>query len=129
MNKFLWGNSTSSMQTEGAYKEGGKGPSVYDIREANADKSDWKVAIDEYHRYEEDINLMSEMGMNCYRFQISRSRIFPEGEGKVNEEGLKFYENLIDTLIKYDIEPMICLYHLICRLLYIKSMMDFQVDK
>lgn len=111
MNKFLWGNSTSSMQTEGAYKEGGKGPSVYDIREANADKSDWKVAIDEYHRYEEDINLMSEMGMNCYRFQISRSRIFSEGEGKVNEEGLKFYENLIDTLIKYDIEPMICLYH------------------
>ena len=111
MDKFLWGNSTSSMQTEGAYNEGGKGPSVYDIRKASADKSDWKVAIDEYHRYEEDIKLMAEMGMNCYRFQISWSRIFPEGEGKVNEEGLKFYEDLIDTLINYDIEPMICLYH------------------
>ena len=111
MDKFLWGNSTSSMQTEGAYNEGGKGPSVYDIRKASADKSDWKVAIDEYHRYEEDIKLMAEMGMNCYRFQISWSRIFPEGEGKVNEEGLKFYEDLIDKLINYDIEPMICLYH------------------
>ena len=65
MNKFLWGNSTSSMQTEGAYNEGGKGPSVYDIREATANTSDWKVAIDEYNRYEEDIKLMAEMGMNC----------------------------------------------------------------
>lgn len=111
MNKFLWGNSTSSMQTEGAYNEGGKGPSVYDIREATENTSDWKVAIDEYHRYEEDIKLMAEMGMNCYRFQVSWSRIFPEGEGKVNEEGLQFYEKLIDKLIEYEIEPMICLYH------------------
>lgn len=111
MNKFLWGNSTSSMQTEGAYNEGGKGPSVYDIREASRNKSDWKVAIDEYHRYEEDIKLMAEMGINCYRFQISWSRIFPEGEGKINEEGINFYENLIDKLIEYNIEPMICLYH------------------
>lgn len=111
MNKFLWGNSTSSMQTEGAYDEGGKGPSVYDIREATENTSDWKVAIDEYHRYEEDIKLMAEMGMNCYRFQVSWSRIFPEGEGKVNEEGLEFYEKLIDKLIEYNIEPMICLYH------------------
>ena len=111
MNKFLWGNSTSSMQTEGAYNEGGKGPSVYDIREATENTSDWKVAIDEYHRYEEDIKLMAEMGMNCYRFQISWSRVFPEGEGKVNEEGLAFYEKLIDKLIEYNIDPMICLYH------------------
>ena len=111
MTKFLWGNSTSSMQTEGAYNEGGKGASVYDIREATENKSDWKVAIDEYHRYEEDIKLMADMGMNFYRFQVSWSRILPEGEGKVNEEGLQFYEDLIDTLLKYDIEPMICLYH------------------
>lgn len=111
MNKFFWGNSTSSMQTEGAYNEGGKGPSVYDIREASDNKSDWKVAIDEYHRFEEDIKLMAEMGMNCYRFQVSWSRIFPDGEGTINEEGLEFYNNLIDCLIKNNIEPMICLYH------------------
>lgn len=111
MNKFLWGNSTSSMQTEGAFNEGGKGPSVYDVIETTKNSSDWKVAIDEYHRYEEDIELMAEMGVNCYRFQVSWSRIFPNGEGEVNEEGLLFYENLIDCLIENGIEPMICLYH------------------
>lgn len=111
INNFMWGNSTSSMQTEGAYNIGGKGKSVYDIREASENTSDWKVAIDEYHRYEEDIKLMKEMGMNAYRFQISWSRVFPKGYGEVNEEGLEFYDKLIDCLIENDIEPMICLYH------------------
>ncbi|WP_282926346.1 glycoside hydrolase family 1 protein [Helcococcus kunzii] len=111
MSKFMWGNSTSSMQTEGAYNIGGKGKSVYDIIEATENSSDWKVAIDEYHRYEEDIKLMKEMGMNAYRFQISWSRIYPKGYGQVNEEGLEFYDNLIDCLIENEIEPIICLYH------------------
>lgn len=108
---FLWGNSTSSMQTEGAYNEGGKGPSVYDTRVATADTSDWKVAIDEYHRYPEDIALMKEMGMNCYRFQISWSRVNPTGDGEFNEAGIKFYSDLIDALLAAGITPMICLYH------------------
>lgn len=108
---FLWGNSTSSMQTEGAYNEGGKGKSVYDIRKSTEDTSDWKVAIDEYHRYPEDIKLMKDMGMNCYRFQISWSRVNPEGDGDFNEEGIKFYDNLINELLANGIEPMICLYH------------------
>lgn len=60
--QLMWGNSTSSMQTEGAFDLDGKGKSVYDIREASENQSDWKVAIDEYHRYEEDIRLMKEMG-------------------------------------------------------------------
>ena len=68
---FLWGNSVSSMQTEGARNEGGKGMSVYDIREAGENISDWKVATDSYHRYREDFDLMQDLGMNCYRFQIS----------------------------------------------------------
>lgn len=71
---FLWGNSVSSMQTEGAWNEGGKGMSVYDIREAGENISDWKVATDSYHRYREDFDLMQDLGMNCYRFQISWSR-------------------------------------------------------
>lgn len=108
---FLWGNSVSSMQTEGAYKEGGKGPSVYDVKEATAHTSDWNVATDSYHRYEEDFDLMKEMGMNCYRFQISWSRIIPNGDGDVNEEGLVFYDRFIDALLERGIEPMICLYH------------------
>ena len=112
MNKqLMWGNSTSSMQTEGAFDIDGKGKSVYDIREASENQSDWKVAIDEYHRYEEDIKLMKEMGANSYRFQISWSRVLPKGYGEVNQKGLEFYDKLISCLEKYQIEPIICLYH------------------
>lgn len=108
---FLWGNSTSSMQTEGAAHEGGKGPSVYDTyRNANG-TSVWDEAIDEYHRYPEDLDLMAEQGVNCYRFQISWSRVNPSGDGDFNQEGIKFYSDLIDELLKRNIEPMICLYH------------------
>ncbi|MBM6614477.1 glycoside hydrolase family 1 protein [Desemzia sp. RIT804] len=108
---FLWGNSVSSMQTEGAWNEGGKGKSVYDIREAGENISDWKVGTDSYHRYKEDFDYMQELGMNCYRFQISWSRVFPNGDGEVNEEGLEFYDRFIDDLLERGIEPMICLYH------------------
>ena len=109
--QLMWGNSTSSMQTEGAFDLDGKGKSVYDIREASENQSDWKVAIDEYHRYEEDIRLMKEMGANSYRFQISWSRVLPKGHGEINEKGLEFYDRLISCLEKYQIEPIICLYH------------------
>lgn len=108
---FLWGNSVSSMQTEGAWNEGGKGRSVYDVREATEFASDWKVATDSYHRYKEDFDLMQEMGMNCYRFQISWSRVNPRGDGGFNEEGIAFYDQFIDELINRGIEPCICLYH------------------
>lgn len=108
---FLWGNSTSSMQTEGAWDEDGKGKSVYDVREATDNTSDWKVAIDDYHRYPEDVALMKELGMNCYRFQIAWSRVQPDGEGDFNEQGIQYYQHLIDELLAAGIEPMICLYH------------------
>ncbi len=108
---FLWGNSTSSMQTEGGVNEGGKGPSVYDTRPATATTSDWTVAIDEYHRYEEDFDLMQQAGMNAYRFQISWSRVCPTGDGEFNPEGIAFYRKQIKALIQRGITPMICLYH------------------
>lgn len=108
---FLWGNSTSSMQTEGGIHEGGKGQSVYDIRPATENSMDWSVTIDEYHRYEEDFDLMQQMGMNAYRFQISWSRVVPDGDGKFNEEGIEFYRKQIKALIARGITPMICLYH------------------
>ncbi|WP_200886112.1 glycoside hydrolase family 1 protein [Heyndrickxia ginsengihumi] len=108
---FLWGNSVSSMQTEGAWNEGGKGMSVYDIRKPSTHASDWKVAIDSYHRYEEDFDFMQQLRMNCFRFQISWSRVNPLGDGDFNEEGIEFYDTFIDALIERGIEPMICLYH------------------
>ncbi|MDR0300638.1 MAG: glycoside hydrolase family 1 protein [Streptococcaceae bacterium] len=108
---FYWGNSSSSMQTEGAWNEGGKGPSVYDTDKAGRKAIDWKIAIDNYHDFDEDLDLMKAMNMNMYRFQISWSRVVPDGDGKFNEEGIQFYEHLVEELVKRGIEPMICLYH------------------
>ncbi|WP_125702426.1 glycoside hydrolase family 1 protein [Lacticaseibacillus daqingensis] len=108
---FLWGNSTSSMQTEGGQKEGGRGPSVYDPRPAGPNNMDWSTTIDEYHRYEEDYDLMQQMGMTCYRFQIGWSRVCPTGDGDFNQAGIDFYRGQIKALIARGITPMICLYH------------------
>lgn len=99
------------MQTEGGYAEDGKGLSVYDVRPATDNSMDWHVAIDNYHHYDEDLDLMANQGMNCYRFQISWSRVCPDGDGAFNEAGIKFYDTLIDKLLARGITPMICLYH------------------
>lgn len=109
--QFFWGNSVSSMQTEGAWNEDGKGMSTYDIRKASENKSDWKVATDDYHRYKEDFDYMQDLGMNMYRFQISWSRVNPKGDGDFNQKGIQFYDDFIDNLLKRGITPMICLYH------------------
>lgn len=110
---FYWGGSVSSFQTEGARNEGGKGLCIYDVRPVNPEFAGWDVAIDAYHRYDEDIALMKEMGFNFYRFSICWSRIIPNGtlDEPVNEEGVAFYNNLIDKLIAAGIEPMITLVH------------------
>ena len=77
----------------------------------NPEFSDWKVAIDFYHRYKDDIALLKEMGCNFYRFSIAWARIIPNGDDEPNEEGLAFYDTIIDELIEVGITPMICLYH------------------
>lgn len=111
MTTFYWGNSVSSMQTEGGWNEGGKSLSVYDIREASEQASDWHVANDNYHAYTEDFDYMKDLGMNMYRFQISWSRVVHDGDGAFNEEGIAYYDRFIDDLLARGIEPMICLYH------------------
>ena len=108
---FYWGGSVSSFQTEGAWNEGGKGLSIYDVRPTNPNFSDWKVAIDFYHRYKEDIALLKEMNFNFYRFSICWSRIIPNGDDEINEEGIDFYNRVIDELIASGITPMITLVH------------------
>jgi 6-phospho-beta-glucosidase len=108
---FMWGGSVSSMQTEGAWDEGGKGLTNYDVRGQTKFGSDWKTAIDFYHRYREDIALFAGMGFNAYRFSISWARILPDGEGEINEEGLRFYDAVIDELLQKGIEPLVCLHH------------------
>ena len=112
-NNFYWGASSSAFQIEGAWNEDGKGLTVADynsFKKSNK-QADTKVASDFYHRYKEDIQLMKELGLKMYRFSISWARIFPEGDGKVNEKGIDFYNNVIDDLIANNIEPFITLYH------------------
>jgi beta-glucosidase len=112
---FVWGAATSSYQIEGAWNEDGKGESIWDRfshtlgKVENGDTGD--VACDHYHLWEQDIQLMSELGLQAYRFSISWPRILPEGRGKVNQAGLDFYNNLVDGLLEAGIEPFITLYH------------------
>ncbi|NWO01197.1 glycoside hydrolase family 1 protein [Tetragenococcus halophilus] len=123
---FLWGGATAANQLEGAYNEDGKGLSISDLllggdvdtpRTITTEIEKGKFypsheAIDHYHRYKEDVALFAEMGFKVYRFSIAWSRIYPTGlENEPNEEGLRFYDNLIAELKKYNIEPMITISH------------------
>ncbi|WP_108652744.1 GH1 family beta-glucosidase [Dongshaea marina] len=114
-NNFLWGAATAAYQVEGAHDVDGKGPSIWDIYShqpgTTYQGTNGDVAADHYHRMEEDVALMAELGMSSYRFSIAWARIFPEGRGKVNAAGVDFYNRLIDTLLSYNIQPMITLYH------------------
>jgi 6-phospho-beta-glucosidase len=110
-NDFLWGASTSAYQVEGASLTHGKGPSCQDVKALPAGTSGLEVCSDHYHRYKEDVALMAEMGFKVYRFSISWSRLLPEGTGRVNQEGIDFYNNLIDECIKYDIIPLVTMFH------------------
>lgn len=108
---FLWGASTSAYQVEGAYNEDGKGLSVQDVKEVPPGTPDFKVSVDHYHHFKEDIRLMSEMGFKVYRFSIAWTRILPDGTGAINEKGIMFYSDLIDECLKYDIQPLVTMYH------------------
>ncbi|MCC0645686.1 MULTISPECIES: glycoside hydrolase family 1 protein [unclassified Clostridioides] len=110
---FLWGASSSAFQVEGAWDKDNKGKTVADYNSFKKShlQADTKVASDFYHNYEEDIELMKELGMKTYRFSISWARIIPDGEGEINQKGLDFYNKVIDKLIECDIEPFVTLYH------------------
>ena len=114
-NDFLWGSASAAYQVEGAYNEDGKGMSNWDefvripgktFKETTGDK-----AVDHYHRYKEDVALMAELGLKTYRFSIAWSRIYPDGDGAVNQEGIEFYNNLINECLKHSIVPMVTVYH------------------
>lgn len=112
---FLWGSATSAYQIEGAVATDGRTPSIWDTfaktpgRVEGGDTGD--VACDSYHRVEEDVALLKEMGARVYRFSISWSRVMPEGRGATNPAGIAYYRRLIALLHKAGIEPMVTLYH------------------
>lgn len=112
---FLWGSASAAYQVEGGWNADGKGISVWDrfakIPRTTYQGTNGDVAVDHYHRWREDIALMAEMGLQTYRFSIAWTRILPQGRGEVNRAGVQFYSDLIDELLKHNIEPMITLYH------------------
>ena len=113
--EFLWGVATSSFQIEGATDAEGRGMSIWDTftatpgRIANGENA--QTAADHYHRYAEDITLMSGLGVGAYRFSFAWPRIQPEGAGAVNPAGLDFYDRLVDALCDAGITPVATLYH------------------
>lgn len=127
---FLWGGATAANQCEGGWQEGGRGMAVVDVIPHGPDRMpvmkgilDYRKlpeesnypgreAIDMYGHYKEDIALFAEMGFKCYRFSFSWSRIFPTGEEREpNQAGLQFYDDLVNELLKYGIEPVVTLCH------------------
>lgn len=112
---FLWGAASAAYQVEGAWNQDGRGKSIWDdfvkIPGKSFKGSNGEVAVDHYNRYKEDVALMAEQGLKMYRFSVAWSRVLPEGRGQVNQQGLQFYSDLIDELLKYGIEPMITIYH------------------
>lgn len=127
---FLWGGATAANQCEGGYLEGGKGLGTVDVIPWGEDRRavmlgvrDYRTlpedayypsheAIDMYHHWKEDVALMAEMGFRCYRFSFAWSRIFPTGEEEEpNEEGMKFYEDMIDEMLAAGIQPVVTICH------------------
>ena len=112
---FFWGTATASYQIEGAWKEDGKGESIWDRfahtpgKVKNGDTGD--VACDSYHRWSDDIALMRAMNLTSYRFSIAWPRIQPAGSGAANSKGIDYYSRLVDGLLEARIRPLVTLYH------------------
>ena len=112
---FLWGVASSAYQIEGAWNEDGKGESIWDRfahtfgRVRGGDTGD--LACDHYHRWEEDLDAVAQLGVGCYRFSISWPRLFPTGSGPINQQGVAFYRQLIAGMRARGIMPMATLYH------------------
>jgi beta-glucosidase len=112
---FTFGVATSAYQIEGAVNEDGRGESIWDRfcrtpgRVLNGDTGD--VACDHYHRFERDLDLIAELGLDAYRFSIAWPRIVPAGRGRVNQAGLDFYRRLVEAALERGIRPLATLYH------------------
>jgi beta-glucosidase len=120
---FLWGSASAAYQVEGGTKADGRGPNEWDkylnppyslIKLSTGSDANGDVSINEYDRaqFMKDVKLMKELGINTYRISISWSRILPEGEGKVNEAGVDYYNFVINSLLKEGIQPLVTLYHM-----------------
>ncbi len=112
---FKWGCATAAYQIEGGANEGGRGPSVWDKFSHTPGKTfhgeTGDVADDSYHLYKEDVQLLKNLGAKVYRMSISWSRVFPDGTGKSNAQGLDYYKRVLDELRNHGIDPYVTLFH------------------
>ena len=112
---FAWGAATASFQIEGAWKTDGKGESIWDkfshIRGKIKTSETAEITCDFYNRYQRDLQLLKSLNFGNFRFSLSWSRILPEGVGRVNQKGISFYNDLIDTCLQLGVKPWITLYH------------------
>ena len=112
---FLWGASTSAYQIEGAVDEDGRGRSVWDTfshtpgKVHGGDTGD--IACDSYHRLDDDLAMLGELGVGAYRFSVAWPRVQPSGHGRVNQRGLDYYRALVDGLLGRGIVPVATVYH------------------
>jgi beta-glucosidase len=112
---FVWGAATASYQIEGAVAEGGRRPSIWDTfahtpgKVFGGDTGD--VADDHYHRYDQDVALLADLGATHYRFSLAWPRLQPDGRGPLNPAGADFYERLVDALLAKGVQPWVTLYH------------------
>jgi beta-glucosidase len=112
---FVWGCATAAYQIEGAVKEDGRMPSIWDVfahtpgKIVHDDRGD--VADDSYHLYKEDTRLMKNLGAGAYRMSISWPRIFPDGRGQPNPLGLDHYKRVLDELLANGMTPYVTLFH------------------
>lgn len=113
--EFLWGCATASYQVEGAIEEDGRKPSIWDTftqqKGTIMDGSDGSIAVDQYHRYEEDFNLMADLGFHAYRFSLAWPRIIPMGTGQVNQKGIDHYLTLCKSMKEKGLKVVATLYH------------------
>lgn len=111
---FVFGAATAAYQIEG-HSFGGAGSTHWDTFAKGPgnvfEAQDGAIACDHYHRYEEDLDLLKNAGMDAYRFSTSWARVMPDGKGAVNEEGLDFYDRLVDAMLARGLKPFQTLYH------------------
>ncbi|CAG4973611.1 unnamed protein product [Colias eurytheme] len=114
---FLFGTATASYQIEGGWNADGKGENIWDRMthtkpEVIRDLSNGDEAADSYNNYKRDVEMMRELGLDAYRFSLSWARILPNGiANQINQPGVDFYNNYINEMLKYNITPLVTLYH------------------
>lgn len=110
--EFVWGAATSAFQIEGGRQLGGRGDSIWDVFAAEGRVPGISLpGCAHFHRWRDDLDLLAELGVSAYRFSVAWPRVIPDGDGEVNEAGVRFYRQLVEEMVERGIDPYLTLYH------------------